>query len=51
MRVKNKKTKVKNEENKIKYKIHDFITGVHLIIIFTLILPSPNLIKLSVFCK
>ena len=26
---------MEKEENKIKYKIHDFITGIHLIIIFT----------------
>ena len=40
---KNKKLKWKNEGNKIKYKIHDFITRIHLIIIFTSISSSVSL--------
>ena len=34
--------KWKNEENKIKYKIHDFSTKIHSIIIFMLISSSVN---------
>ena len=35
--------KWKNEENKIKYKIHDFSTKIQLVIIFVLISSSVNL--------
>ena len=34
---------MENEENKIEYKIHDFITRIHLIIIFTSISSTVNL--------
>ena len=34
---------MENEENEIKYKIHDFITRIHLIIIFTSISSTVNL--------